>query len=595
MPDVPWTAVRRERRVVMVVDVVESVRLMEVCEQDFVDRWRHLVHEVRGELLPGRGEMVKSLGDGMLLSFEQVPVAIGIAFELQRRVAPLNGGRVPEHHIHLRIGAHVAEVMIDGIDVYGIGVNLAARLAGLANPGEVVVSSEVRDELVDGVHARVFDLGDCWLKHIDKPVRAFRVELPGEPQRRPVQAADQASPAPADPVRGGIAVVPFAARGGDPAHVAVGDALADDLIATLSQWRGWRVLSRLSTAHFRGSSLGIAELRQHLQAAYVVWGSLSIRGERVRAFPELVDTADGSVLWSTSVEFDIAELFAGQAGGVDELVQAISRSLVDHALRRARSLPMPSLSTYSLYLGATAMLHRLTDSDFQGARGLLEHLAERVPRSPAPHAMLAKWHILHAMQGQRAAGNQAEVARAEARRAIQIDPDDAFGLAVEGLVAIHVDNDFGRADDCLREALRANPQEPYAWCFQSGLHSYRGEAEAAEQAAHRALELSPLDPTRYHLDAYAANAKLCAGKPAEAVELAQGSIALNSQHLPSYRILAIAQVLAGQGEAARATARRLLALEPGFNLRSYLQRYPGRDSPAAATYVAALREAGVPD
>lgn len=592
LPDVPWVETQRARRVVVVVDVVESVRLMEVCEQDFVDRWRRFVHEVRSEILPGPGgRMVKSLGDGMLLEFEPVPQAIAAALEMQRRVGPYNAGRPVEHHLQLRVGAHVAEVVIDGIDIYGVGVNLASRLAGLANPGEIVVSSEVRDELAHGMHAAVVDLGECWMKHIDRPVRAFRIEAP-----RGTTPTVTTERRPGEPMgRAGIAVVPFLPRGGDPAHAAVGDALADELIAAFSQWRDWRVLSRLSTAHFRANDREVGELRRHLNAAYIVWGGLSVRGTRVRAFPELVDTSDGSVLWTSSLEFDVEDLFAGQAAVVDEVVQAVSRALIDHELRRARSLPMPSLSTYSLYLGALAMLHRLTAKDFQGARGLLEHLAERVPRSAAPHALLAKWHILHAMQGQARAGERAEVARSEARRATQIDPDNAFGLAVEGLVAMHVDNDFDRAGQCLREALRCNPQESYAWCFLSGLHSYEGDAAASEVAALRALELSPLDPTRYHLGAYAANAKLAACKYGEAIAFATESIALNRQHLPSYRILAIAQVLAGRGDAARESVQRLLQFDPQFNLRSYLQRFPGRDRPVAATYVGALREAGVPE
>lgn len=172
-----WSEVRRARRTIVVADVVESVRLMREHEDDVIDRWRRLVNDVRADVLPKHaGRLVKSLGDGMLLEFEQTPRALAAAFEVQRHVVGLNRALAEDRFIRLRIGLHVAEVVTDELDVYGAGVNLAARLAGVARPGGVAASVEAVDELLPGVDALLEDAGLCYLKHLDEPVQVYHLE-----------------------------------------------------------------------------------------------------------------------------------------------------------------------------------------------------------------------------------------------------------------------------------------------------------------------------------------------------------------------------------------------------------------------------------
>ena len=173
-----WPELQRSRRTIVVVDVVESVRLMQAHEADVIDRWRRFVNEVRGEvLITHGGRLVKSLGDGMLLEFANVPSAVAAALDMQQRIVPYNEAREATAAILLRIGLHTADVVVDDLDIYGTGVNLAARLAGLADPGGIVASAEVRDQLVPGLSAEVEDLGDCYLKHMAEPQRHFASAL----------------------------------------------------------------------------------------------------------------------------------------------------------------------------------------------------------------------------------------------------------------------------------------------------------------------------------------------------------------------------------------------------------------------------------
>ena len=200
--DVSWPELHRVRRAIVVVDVVESVRLMQANEADVIDRWRRFVAEVRTQVLPKHGgRMVKSLGDGMLLEFETVPTAVAAAFDIQRTVARYNDGYEPDAQIWLRAGGHVGDVTEDELDVYGPAVNLAARIATLAGPGQIAVSVEARDELASDVDAVLEDLGNCYFKHLVEPVRCFLVRPPSAllAMAPPIPAADKRRSTPALP------------------------------------------------------------------------------------------------------------------------------------------------------------------------------------------------------------------------------------------------------------------------------------------------------------------------------------------------------------------------------------------------------------
>ncbi len=217
-------------RTLLFADVVESVRLMEQDESDVVRRWRSLVGVVEKEILPpNHGRLVKSHGDGLLLEFPVVPPAVKAAFAMQRAGASANVGVSPNQHILLRMGLHSGHLIADDHDVYGSGVNLAARLTGLAGPGEIVISADVRDQLTPVLDADIEDLGACYLKHVQEPVRAYRVGPPGP--RPVIEPGTMSTPQ----LRPTIAVIPFVERSEKADHHVVGEVLADEIIAALSR------------------------------------------------------------------------------------------------------------------------------------------------------------------------------------------------------------------------------------------------------------------------------------------------------------------------------------------------------------------------
>jgi adenylate cyclase len=591
LAEMTWPELTRARRALVVVDVVESVRLMQAHEADVIDRWRHFVNEVQTQVLPAHGgRLVKSLGDGMLLEFESVPPAVAAALEIQTRIAPYNAGRDAEAAMYLRIGAHVAEVVVDELDVYGAGVNLAARLATLAGPGEIIMSEDARGAIVPGLDADIEDLGECHLKHLDAPTRAFRI---GAPSERPIVWSATAAGI-ADRV--GIAVIPFSSRQPGRTHDVLGEALADDLIAELSRHPELHVVSRLSTTAFRNRAVSLEMVTRSLGTHYVVHGSYLVSGDTVRVSAQMVNARDNAVIWAQTLEGPAADVLAGRGHVLESMVQAVCHALVGAEVHRACTSPLPSLESYTILLGAVALMHRLAQPDFDRARAMLAHLIERHPRATAPRAWLGKWHVMRVAQGWSPdPPADAQEARKVVGLALELDPTHALALAIDGLICAYINKDLVTAGERYDAALHSNPSEGLAWLFQSAWHSYHSRGPSAVDCAMRAQRLSPLDPMKYYYDNFTSTAMLSADDYEGAIEYGLRSLRANRSHGPTLRILTIAQALSGRMDDARRTVAEMRRVEPLFTVQRFVDRYPGRDAAHTLKYVDALRAAGLPE
>lgn len=586
-----WPELHRSRRAILVVDVVESVRLMQADEADVIGRWRRVVNEVRSKLLPVHGgRLVKSLGDGLLLEFEDVPAAVSTALALQACTVPVNLAYAPQAWLRLRIGVHMGVVVSDDLDIYGQDVNIAQRLMTLAQPDEVVVSAEVVDHLVPGLDAEVEDMGLCHFKHLNHPLHAFRLRLT-------TQAAYRAA-APSikdDSLLPRIAVVPFSGLNESALQSAIGDAIADSVISRLSANGRMRVISRLSTAVMRSRSKSVAEIGQLLGVAYVLSGTYDADGSRLKLRAELADARNDQVVWVQALSCDIAEMLQPESALADTLAVRVADAMAAGELRRVRAMPIPTLEGFSLLLGATMLMHRTARQDFERAGDILEYLIERYPRAPEPRAWMAKWYVLRVSRGVvQDMDGEAALALEHTQRALDASPECSMALAAEGFVHCHMRRDLDLADDRLNQALQINPNDALAWIFRCAVQSFRGAGELAMAAGERAVSLSPLDPMRHYYDALASTAALSAGHLLRSIELATRSLQVNRHHLPTLRTLAIAQVEHGHVDAARATVRRVLEIEPTFTISRYLERVPRGGEGPRQRYARALHEAGVP-
>jgi TolB-like protein/class 3 adenylate cyclase len=580
----------RRLRAVLFVDVVDSVRLVRKDPEGTVGRWRDYVAAVSREDIPrAGGRIVKNTGDGMLVEFGSAVDAVETALAMQTRVERGNADLVPDLQIHLRMGINFADVMADEIDLYGDGVNLAARLMVLGEAREIIVSAAVRDQLTDGLGVTVEDLGERRLKGIERPVRAFRA-WPAGPT--PVRSPDRARHAGDRP---SIAVLPFRNLSQDPAHEFLGDLIAEDLITSFSRFTDMFVISRLSTAPFRDRPYEPRTVAEVLGVRYALSGRMQSSGNRLRLMAELTEAEGGEVIWAERFEGELADIFDLQ----DQLSRDISLRVVPYLrqreLRRARSARPENLTAYERTLRAVDHLHRSSREDLEEARALLEGAITSDAQYGTAHAWLARWHVLRVGQGwspDRA--GDADAANRHAEIALEIDETDSWALSVHGLVSSYLNKDLETAIATFNRALTINPSEASAWVWSTAAHAWLGHAEEAVARSHRAIELSPLDPHMYVFLAVAGTAHAVAGQYEKAIDLGRRSLRRNRMYLATHRLLAIALALAGRIDEARKATIELLSLEPELTVSRFRQRYPGSASAQAERFCAALAIAGVP-
>ncbi len=576
-------------RTVLVVDVVESVRLMQEDEAGTIRRWCAFVDHVANRLLPGTdGRLVKSLGDGLMLEFLHVGAAVSLAFAMQEAIGESNTALPASRRLHLRIGIHVSLLTADARDVYGHGVNLAARLTTLAGPDEIVVSGDVRDQLTPALDAEVEDLGDCYVKHVHHPVRAFRLGAPGA---QPIIECGSL----AEDLRATIAVIPFRPRSLGGADDVLGQLLADEVISALSRSSEVNVVSRLSTSAFQGRELKLDDVSAHLRADYVVSGSYHVDGDRVMLKAEMAETRTMQVVWSQALRGSVSGIVAGDDPLANHVVSQACSAMMVRELQHSQGQAPQSLKSRTLLLSSITLMHRISPLAFERSQQLLRALIERTPRLAAPYAWLAKWHVLRVTQGWSVdAQGDGKSALDNTKRALDRDATSSLAMTVEGQVNTYILKRLDVAEQMYAQALQSNPNDSLAWLLKGTLHAFRDEGKEAVRHTRHALRLSPLDPLKYYFDSLAATAELSAGNDARALQLASRSLRLNRTHASTLRVLITSLCRLGRLEDARRHVAQLLSLEPNFSVGRYMERSPGAPYRLGHAVASALADAGVP-
>ncbi|NML46940.1 hypothetical protein HHL11_24565 [Ramlibacter sp. G-1-2-2] len=550
----------RHTKVIAVADVVESVRLMELDEQEFIQRWHGFVEFVKQHLPGESGRLHKSLGDGLMIEFGDPAGCVRATLAMQSWFNEGNQGLAAERHVHLRIGAHIAEFVSDEHDIYGTDVNLTARIATLAGPGEIVISAALRERLQDHPAVLLEDLGICHLKHVRQPVRAYRV---GRAGRAPVLPA--ASAAGRLLTRATVAVLPFA---GAPDGEGLGEAIADEAVAGLTRVPELQVVSRLTTAAFpleRASFL----LRGHVRRA----------GEAVAVFAELGDIANSHIVWAHSFKGRTADLFSDDTALLRGLVAGVASGVMAREAERAQGQPFPSLSSPTLLFAGLAAMHCLASADLERSRAMLEELVERNPRQPAAHAWLSHWHLLQLRLGlAEDAQEHTAMARSHATAALQADGYAPLALCMDGQVKLRLLRDPDGAATRYAQVLRARADDSLGLLLQAELHAFRDEGAAAHRTAQRALALCMLAPLRYWYEQVAGLAALVAGDLPQALLLSESAVARQPEFAAAHVQLVAAQAAAGQHAGAKASLQRLLRVRPDFTLARMQADCPACDT-----------------
>lgn len=535
---------------------------------------RGAITSILDKLLRSRGgRVVTRSPQAVVMDFPHAQHAAAVAFEIQRACREPGALRRP------RIGLQMGDAAAREAD-------LATRLATLAGPGEIVASAAACDHLTPVLDADIEDLGECYVKQLRRPVRAYRLGPPGpEPVIEPTAAGE---------LRPTIAVIPFTAR--TAGHEVLGEVLADEVICALSRSAELNVISRLSTTAFRGREASTREIGHQLNTTYVLSGAYRVSHAQFALAVELADARSARVMWAREFKGRVAALIGGKEEMINQIVAEASAAVVARELELARSQSLPTLESYTLLIGAIALMHRLSSRDFDRAREMLTALIERTQRLAIPQAWLAKWHVLRVQQGWSVDPRADTQAALEwSKRALDADSHCSLALSIDGFVHANLLKRLDLAQERYELALSVNPNDSLAWLLKGMLHAFKGEGKPAVKGTQRALRLSPLDPHRYFYDSLAASAALSAADYEGAIELGRRSLRANRTHTSTWRVIAISQWQLGRHDDARESVGELMRLEPTLTVSKWLERSPSSAYEVGRLCAQALREAGVPE
>jgi adenylate cyclase len=598
-----FSDLRLEDKTVLFADVAGSVWHIEHNETVNVKRIRKLIAAIADEVLQQfGGRLIERVGDGILAELPTPVQAAKCAFLMHQTALAHSDEATDFEPLQLRIGIHRAEIFSSAIAVYGKGVNLASRLAALAAPGQTIGSASVVETLVPGVDASVDDMGECHLKHVPLPVRAYKLD--GLPVGSRVAAYGRQAIG-LDAIAGKmqqlvptLAVLPFSPyeyidRAVFTAHI--GEVVCDRVISALSCSSALTIISRLSTSVFRNRGSSITEIREALGADFIVSGSYFVVGNRLTLNVELCDASSGRVLWTRSATDSIESVTVEDSDLISDLVHGIAHGIFAAELKAVRERPLPNVASHALLLSAISLLYRQSHADFDRSRQALTVLHERAPHHPGPLAWLARWHLFKVSQGWTTNRKQdGDLALGYANRALDIDPGSSLALTMLGHVQTNYLVELDAAEETLSRAVSINPNESLAWLQRGNAKSFSGDGVMALKYTERANELSPLDPSRHFYLSILGSTALTAGNYSKAIDSVQAALRLNVMHVSSIRVLAIAQSLTGQTEQAKQTVQRLMKLDPKLTVNSYLAHSPGKASGLAEKFALALQEAGLP-
>src|SRR6195256_4869238 len=540
-----------------------------------------------------RGRIVKTTGDGMLVEFASAVDAARCAVEIQREMAQQNTGVPPELRIEFRIGIHVGDIIIDDNDIFGDGVNIAARLEGIAEPGGVCISDDAHRQIRGKIDIAFDDIGEQTLKNIAEPMRAWHMRLAGEAapaiRSSPIQVQDLALPD-----KPSIVVLPFDNMSAEAGQDYLADGIVEAITAALSCIRSFFVIARSSAFTYKGRATNARDVGKELGVAYLLEGSVQKAGNRLRIIVQLIETEGGAHVWSSRFDGAVDEFFDLEDRITEQVAGALQPSIRVAEIERSRRKRPQDLGSYDYTMRAMPHVWALEKEESAKALELLEKALAIDPEYPLALS-LAGW--CHA---QRSVYNWADdiggsqtMARSFAERAAEMSGDDPVILAVLGAVHTFVRN-HGTARVLLERAVTLDPNAAWAWSRLGWLENYADRPQKAVENFERALPLSPIDPMNFNNYVGLGSAHEVAQEYDEAAALYRRALEERPNAVWIYRNLAASLSGAGRVEEAKQAFAEMLHSYPDLTVSKYKQAMVF--SPAVLNRMAEnLRKLGLPD
>jgi len=584
--------VQRRLTAILAADVAGYSRLMGIDEAGTA----RTLHEHRAAVDPivahHGGRIVKTTGDGVLLEFPSIVAAVDCAVAVQNLMRERNRDVPDERRMLFRIGINLSDVLIDGDDILGDGVNIAARLEGIAEPGGICVSDDVYRQVIGKLDVSFEDMGNQQLKNITRPVRAYRARIVDVPTSG---ASVSFLPLPDKP---SIAVLPFINMSGDPEQDYFADGMVEDIITALSHFRALFVIARNSSFTYKGRAVDVKQVGRELGVRYVLEGSVRKSANRVRITGQLVDTATGGHLWAERFDGGLGDIFDLQDQVTESVVGAIAPAVEKAEIERAKRKPTESLDAYALYLRGLARLYQFASRQAnEEALRLFNRAIELDPDFASAYGRAALCHAFAKTNGwiSGAANEIAEVTRL-AQRAVELGKDDAIVLTASAWALAYVVHDLGVGAALIDRALVLNSNLAEAWNFGGWVKTWLGEPETALERFARAMRLNPVDPRMSSMRAGTAFAHFLLGRYDQAASWAAMALQDNPDHQPGLRIAAASNAMAGRPEQAHKAMARLQQLNPALRVSSLKDVVgPYRHAEDLSRFEEGLRRAGLPE
>jgi TolB-like protein/Tfp pilus assembly protein PilF len=586
---------RVERRLaaILAADVAAYSRLMGLDEEGTLAALKRCRRElIDPKITEHRGRIVKTTGDGMLVEFVSVVDAVRCAVDIQRGMGERNTGVPRENCIQFRVGINVGDIISDNNDIYGDGVNVAARLEALAEPGGIMVSRNVYDQVRDKLSFGFEDMGEQTVKNIARPIGVFHVSLVESAAPTSIVGAAVAATAEVSNAnRPSIAVLPFTNMSGDSEQEYFADGISEDIITGLSKLRWFFVIARNSSFIYKGNAVDIKRVARELGVRYVLEGSVRKGGNNLRITAQLIDAATNNHIWADHYDGVLADIFTLQDEITKKVVAAIEPKLLEAEGVRSQVRSSEDLGAWDLVMKANSHLWRQTKTDSEAAIAILKKAAERYPDYAPAYSMLALALLFRTVPGETSRSRDIKDAAALALRAAELDDTDPWAHLALG----YADFLMRRTDQAVEEfqrALEINPNFAAAYGYLGHAFALDGQSDQAIPHLELALRMGPHNPQNAVFYVGLATAHYVTGRFAEALGYSQKAMKLRSGWTPAVQIYCACLAQAGQLDEARAALDRLKELHPAISVAWIQENTPWKPGPMAK-FIEGMRKAGL--
>ncbi len=545
------------------------------------------------------GQVMHYAGDAVLAKFDAVVDAMSSAVAVQDELEARNRQLSEQRKLQFRIGVNLGDVIEDRGDIYGDGVNVAARLESLAEPGGICISESVRTAIGNKLPLDYEFMGEQSVKNIAEPVRSYRVTMKtaSDTQTVPASANDSREPPEPEPSdKPSIAVLPFTNMSAEPEQEYFADGVTEDIITALSNVQSFFVIARNSTFTYKGKSVDVKDVGRQLGVRYVMEGSIRKAGNQVRVTAQLLDAGSGKHIWADKYDGALDDIFDLQDQITSTVIGAIEPRLHRAEIERVKHKRPDSLDAYDYVLRGLASMNELTPEDTAAGLHQFRLAIERDPNYARAYACASWCYRRHVqINGMTLSEEDRDECIRLTNAALKADDTDPYVLWHAGLTAGLLENDLDAGTALVDRSLAINPNSVRAWASSGMLRNISANTSTAIEHAERAMRLSPLDTAMWVLYSVLAIAHMQEQRYEDAASWARKSIRQHRFNLPAYHVLAASCTHRDRLDEAKETIQQLLELDPELTITRLQEIYPVANYKNLDSFLDGLRRAGLPE